>query len=197
MPNYNPKGRSKSPDRFILLDHYLIDSEAYRSLSCTARALLVEFSRLYNGANNGTLFLSQRTAAERLNLKTHRTAGKYLRELEDRGFIRTRVKGSFGCKTRHATTYILTNKRYLDNPPTRDFRNWKPPKAEKKPRAKIAGHRGKKGPSVPADWPDAVNLSPCNENFPGSDVGNNSPTYNIPGGGPVAGHSEGLQSEAA
>src|SRR5436305_9553855 len=96
-------GRNRN-HRFVALDFALLGSDAYRSLSTGARALLVEFNRLYNGANNGELYMSQRKAAELVGVANHATAAGYLRELQDRGFIRQKIKGSFDNKTRFATT---------------------------------------------------------------------------------------------
>src|SRR5690242_3929299 len=92
---YDPTGRGERPDRFVKLDFNLLETPAYRSLSTGARALLVEFNRLYNGNNNGQLFMSQRDAAKMVGVTSHTTAAAYIEELKDRGFIKVRTKGSF------------------------------------------------------------------------------------------------------
>lgn len=61
----NATGRNPT-SRFVGLRHSLLSSNAYRSLSCAARALLVELVMLHNGENNGSLYLSVRDAAARL-----------------------------------------------------------------------------------------------------------------------------------
>ncbi|GAA4718539.1 hypothetical protein H9L13_07770 [Sphingomonas lutea] len=119
-------GRSTRPDRFVKLDFNLLETPAYRSLSPGARAMLVEFNRLYNGANNGKLFLSQRDAADRVGVTSHTTAAGYIEELADRGFLRIKAKGSFSVKTRRATTYVLTQHSHNDEPASRDFKHWAP-----------------------------------------------------------------------
>lgn len=197
MPTkHNATGRRKNGGRFILVDHVLFDSPAYRSLSCTARALLYEMNRFYNGSNNGEIFMSQRMAAERLGLKTHRTAAKALRELEDRSFIRTRVKGSFTRKTLHASTFVLTNQELNGQPASRDFMRWEP-RAEKKPRVQKRSRPGaKKKPTVPQGWPDGCDFSP---DMAGSDHaagGNIGSTYNIPREGELAAEIEAPQVPA-
>ena len=49
------KQRNNKGPQFVQLFNYVIDSPAYRGLSSSARAALVEFARLYNGRNNGQL----------------------------------------------------------------------------------------------------------------------------------------------
>jgi hypothetical protein len=66
-------------------------------LSPPARCLLLELKALYNGRNNGELFLSVREAARRLGIgKT--LAAKCFRELCDRGFIKIAKQGAFNVK---------------------------------------------------------------------------------------------------
>jgi hypothetical protein len=73
----------------VRLYRWELESAAYRSLSLRARCLLVELKALYNGSNNGELFLSVRDAVARLNTGTHQATAAF-RELEDRGFIKPR-----------------------------------------------------------------------------------------------------------
>ena len=154
----NATGRNKN-NRYVGLDFALLASEAYRSLSPGARAMLVEVNRLYMGFNNGELFLAQRKAAELVGVANHITAAGYLRELQDRGFIRPKIKGSFDNKTRLATTWVLTQHRYNEQPPTRDFMRWKPA-AEQKQRVQKSSQPGAKIASTPLDeWPDGCEIA--------------------------------------
>jgi hypothetical protein len=156
----DPTGRGGTRgDRFVLLDFALLDSAAYRSLSTGARALLVEFNRLYNGANNGQLFMSQRDAAKLVGVANHVTAAKYINELIDRGFIRERVKGSFSVKTRMASIYVLTQHRYNDQPATRDFKKWVPPKEQKQRVRKKTATGPRIGPILLEDWPNGCEIA--------------------------------------
>ena len=156
---YDPKGRSTTHgDRYIKLDYSLLDSPAYRSLSTGARALLVEFNRLYNGANNGQLFMSQRDAARLVGVTSHMTASKYIRELIDRGFVRERVKGAFSVKTRMATTFILSQFGYNDQPATRAFKAWTPPNQHKQRAHKSTATGSKRLPQLLAEWPDGIEI---------------------------------------
>jgi hypothetical protein len=70
----------------------MLDSPAYLSLTCPARAVLVEIARCYNGTNNGRLGLSIRWASERCNI-ARGTAQRALVELQELGFIECMTKG--------------------------------------------------------------------------------------------------------
>lgn len=118
-------GRNKY-DRHVRLHHWLLESPAWRSLNPCARAALIEFYSLYNGSNNGDIFLSVRHLAERLGINP-RTASKALADLTERGFIRVRQKGSFNQKVKSATIWILTEFSYADQLPGKDFMRWQPP----------------------------------------------------------------------
>jgi hypothetical protein len=105
---------SKHPNRnkqrdapHVRLYHLLLDSPAYLSLSCAARAVLVEIWRTYNGTNNGRIGLSVRRASERCRI-ARGTAARAFRELEERGFIECMTKGAFSMKAPHATEWRLT-----------------------------------------------------------------------------------------
>ena len=119
----NATGRSTNVPRFVMLHHSVIDSPAYRSLSCTARSLLIEVWRRHNGYNNGQIAFSSREAAERAGVCKN-TASKAFRELEDRGFLKARQRGSFRLKIRHATEWTLTGESFNGQPATKDFMRW-------------------------------------------------------------------------
>lgn len=118
-------GRSKY-DRHIRLHHWLLESPAWGSLTPCARAALIVLYSLYHGGNNGELFLSVRTLAERLGVAPN-TAQKALADLTERGFIRLKQKGAFSLKVRHATSWILTEFPHGDQLPGKDFMRWQPP----------------------------------------------------------------------
>jgi hypothetical protein len=91
----------------VRLYSWLLNSPAYLSLSCPARALLVEVTRLYNGRNNGQIGLSVRTASERCHV-ARGTAARAFAELQERGFIELVTKGAFSRKAPHASEWRLT-----------------------------------------------------------------------------------------
>src|SRR5436190_17953286 len=86
---------------------WLLTSPAYLSLSCPARAVLIEITRLYKGGNNGQLGLSVRRASERCHI-ARGTAQRAFIELQERGFIDCMIKGAFSRKALHATEWRLT-----------------------------------------------------------------------------------------
>ncbi|WP_138379462.1 helix-turn-helix domain-containing protein [Luteithermobacter gelatinilyticus] len=122
MAKKNNKGRS-SYDRHIRFYYYLLKSEAWRSLKPGPRALLIELYSLYNGNNNGDIFLSEREAARRCNVN-RKTAARYFHDLQEKGFIFPKTKGCFNVKSPEATAWILTEFPYNGNLPTKDFMRW-------------------------------------------------------------------------
>ena len=129
-------GRQKGEDRFVRHPHWLMNSPAWKSLSPTARCVEMELKKLYNGRNNGDIYLSVREAAKRVGVSPN-TAQKALYELVDRGFIIPKQKGSFGWKKGVATSWILTEEKYNDALPTKNFMRWEPTPSIVKPNSKI------------------------------------------------------------
>lgn len=129
MAKHNNKGRSKGGLAHVRIHHWLMKSEAWQALKPGPRALLIELYALYNGDNNGELYLSEREAAKRCNI-SKATARTYLVELQDKGFIYPKIKGSFNVKAREATIWILTEFGYNGNSATKDFMSWKTPKKQ-------------------------------------------------------------------
>lgn len=120
--------RRKSEAHVRLYRHEL-NSEAYRSLSPDARALLIEFRALYTGRGN-RVHMSVREMMRRLGAGQRRVLHAR-EELLDRGFIRMLAKGSFSRKVRHATEYALTNEPLEDKDGAtapKDFMTWQPQK---------------------------------------------------------------------
>lgn len=117
-------GRSKRSPRFVMLPHYLLRSEAYRSLKPGPVALLVQIVLRYNGSNNGLIGLGRREACEAISISDKDTASKYFRELEEKGFIKATKHGAFNMKdpsARRATEWALTWERLNEQPPTKEF----------------------------------------------------------------------------
>lgn len=93
----NHTGRNPT-SRFARLDHRLLNSPAYRSLSVAARALLVELTMLDNGDNNGSLYLSIRDAAGRLGMADLSAVRSAFDELQELGFAEMTEDASFHVK---------------------------------------------------------------------------------------------------
>ena len=77
--------------------------------------------------------MSVREAARLLHIAKD-TATKAFHELEEKGFIKRAVCGSFNWKLKHATTWILTAYDLGDALATKEFARWSP-KSEPGPNA--------------------------------------------------------------
>lgn len=117
--------RKQRHEPHVRLYQHELRCEAYRSLSCEARALLVEFRALYNGTEN-RVHMSIREIRRRLNGIGQLKAERARDELIDRGFIRLMRQGSFSRKRPHASVYALTNYelREGDLRAPKDFMRW-------------------------------------------------------------------------
>jgi hypothetical protein len=174
MPNrQDKKGRWRrrrhDGPKFIQLFRYVLDSQAYISLSLSARAALVEVNRGYNGQNNGRIVLSVRDLARRMNCHRN-TAARALQELVEKEFIEPRVKGAFSVKFRRATEWRL-NDRHCDVTGTAQsqaFLKWAPtltPSSNSK--AKFKTRFQKTGPDGPKkqDTTKVQNPNPRSQNL--------------------------------
>jgi hypothetical protein len=99
--------RAEKKDRYFVLHHYMLKTDAWKSLSAAARAVYLQLGFRYNGANNGKLAFSVRDAAGECNLDKG-TASRAFKELVDRGFIEETRHGGLSKKTRIASEWRLT-----------------------------------------------------------------------------------------
>lgn len=133
--------RRKKAGHFVQLEHYLLDTLAYRTLTPNARAVYVELKRRFNGRNNGTLALSARDAGDAIGA-THHTGARALLELQEHGFIEITEESDFKRKVHVARAYLLTE--YPDDRPGRSriaskaFLKWLPKPGSK---SKTQSHR--------------------------------------------------------
>lgn len=123
--SHNQKGRSRKGERFLKLDLWFLNTAAWQSLAPAPRAVYVELAQRYNGQNNGEISMSVREVAALVHIAKD-TATKALHELEEKGFIRRAVCGSFNWKLRHATTWILTAYPVGETSATKEFARWSP-----------------------------------------------------------------------
>lgn len=157
------KGRSKKDASHVRIYRFEQETLAYQSLCVGARALLIEVRSLYNGNNNGALFLSVREAGRRMNVGKD-AAAEWFADLIDRGWIRPKVEAGFNWKTaaraRMASCWIITNEATDDAAPTRDYQKWQPTEKSKRlpesirrsaPADRLSG--GADRLSAPADSP--------------------------------------------
>jgi hypothetical protein len=124
MPK-RPRRNKRIDAPHVRLYGWLLNSPAYLSLSCAARAVLVEITHLYNGRNNGQIGLSVRRAAERCNV-ARGTAQRAFVDLQERGFIELVTKGAFSRKSPHASEWRLTFNTcdLTREPPSKKFMSW-------------------------------------------------------------------------
>lgn len=80
------KGR-RSGGRFAGIPHIVLDHPDYIALGSSARSLLLEFARQYNGFNNGDMSAAFSVMRGR-GFKSKTTLSKSLRELEQYDLIR-------------------------------------------------------------------------------------------------------------
>ena len=159
MAKPNRTGRNSGQGQFFMMFEYVMASDAYRHLSTTGRALLVEFCRRYmkDRTQSNRITMSVRDAAQLINVGKN-YAGAVLRELQDHGFIAVIDASAFNVKSAHGTVYRLT---HLGPPAeqTKDFMSWQPP--EENPRSLHKGlastsTRDWKSKSVPPQGTDST-----------------------------------------
>ena len=121
----NAKGRSIQSKKHVRLHQWLMETPAWRSLDPYASRLLIELYSLYNGSNNGEVFLSVREAGRRCNFDPG-TASNRFRLLEERGFIRRRSTEPYKWNERMAYRWILNEFDFAGQPATKEFMKWKP-----------------------------------------------------------------------
>ena len=121
---------SQDPKRFVQLNYLLIKSNAFKEVSGGAFKLYVKVRERFNGVNNGEIGFSVRDASNKLGI-SRMTASKYFKELEEKGFLKIKEKGSYNFKSRHATTWIITAERYNHKAPSNDFMSWNKHNASK------------------------------------------------------------------
>jgi hypothetical protein len=110
-----------SKEHHIRLYDSLLDSPAYLDLKPPARALLIEFLRIYRPFRNGRLSISTRDAVTRLNV-SEPTAIKAFEELATHGFIRLRNHENW--MERKAREWELTMLQVNNHEPRNDWMKW-------------------------------------------------------------------------
>ena len=121
--------RAGGAKHYVMMEHYMMDTPAWRSLSANAKVIYFEVKRRYNGKNNGLISFSAREAGDALN-QSHQTGSRALNELQDHGFLVVTEDSTFMRKVKLAREYRLTEKRDdrpgLEAPPTKEFIRWRP-----------------------------------------------------------------------
>jgi hypothetical protein len=118
------KGRSKGGQPFLKLEKWIFQHPAFRALTLTARALLLELIARHNGSNNGCIGLGEREAAAALQLSDRAAVRRAFAELQERGFIVCTRRGGFNRKAgpNRASEWRLTFEPTPDGQPaTKEF----------------------------------------------------------------------------
>jgi len=123
MSKANNKGRSAGSPH-VRMDHSVFHSAAYRALDPTSRQMLLEIVGLYNGSNNGNIYLGVRDAALLLGVSDPKTASRALKRLIQHGLLAVTTPGAFTLKMRHATCYRITFLHTQGAGPTGEWRDF-------------------------------------------------------------------------
>jgi len=133
-----------------MLPHYLLKSEAWKSLSAVERALYIEVAQRWDGFNNGQIGLGIREAGRAIHVK-HTTAGEAFRVLQERGFLELAQDSSFDQKRLarewRVTAFPMGDYQKPTAPPTRDFCRWCPPSENQNAGPFEHPHRAEAGPA--------------------------------------------------
>ena len=87
------KKRDDPNGAVIVLPHYLLNSDAYKTLSGNAVRLLIDIAMQYNTRNNGSLLASIRFMREKRGWKSSSALKKALNELIEHELICKTVQG--------------------------------------------------------------------------------------------------------
>ncbi|TDU31309.1 hypothetical protein DFR24_0673 [Panacagrimonas perspica] len=124
------KGRADDggKSKFVKLEHWMMDTAAWKDLDPVARCAYIEVRRIYRGpgSNNGRIGVGVRNLSDNLGVSKD-TAARALRSLQEHGFLVATTKGSFSRKIRHATEYRLTDEGcdVTNALATKEFARWK------------------------------------------------------------------------
>jgi len=139
------KSSTKHP--YAAIEHRVIDSPAYASLSFSARSLLVLITRQLSKDNNGHLQATY-SYLRRFGFDSEHTISRGIKELISRGLIyRTRSGGYQLGAAQYAVTWLsITNRQelFLDGFKKEAWRDWQP-EEKKSPPAKMQDTHGKNG----------------------------------------------------
>jgi hypothetical protein len=120
-------GKKQKLEPFVMVTKSVMDSSAWRAMSMGARVLYFSLRRRYNSEfkNNGKIYLSGRAAAK--EIRSHQDqVRRWFHELEFYGFIVQVRPGYLGIEGKgRAPHWRLTEVGYMNDPPTREFLNWR------------------------------------------------------------------------
>lgn len=126
MPRHK---RKNYIEKFVNLPHWVMKTEAYRSMKPGPRALLFEIIMRFNGSNNGSIGLGHREAMHALDVVSPNAVAGYFKELLTRGFIRQCKSSGFNIKDttqRTSSEYALAWLPVGNGRANPSFKDWKP-----------------------------------------------------------------------
>jgi hypothetical protein len=107
----------------VRFEFWELETEAFEHLSADATRVYLFMRKRYNGSNNGAIIFSWRDAMQVLRSGSDR-AGKALRELQQKGFVKLRTPGEPGPNIRLAGEWQLTVFECGGQPASRTFTRW-------------------------------------------------------------------------
>ena len=127
------KRKKRYGGQFALIPFSIIDSDAYRVLRPSERAVYFQMYRRFNGNNNGYISYSCREMADDCNVGKM-TAQRAFRKLEEVGLIECLVPSSFNSRKKFAREWALTHHPVGNIPASGKWRDFKLKPSTKKNR---------------------------------------------------------------
>ena len=111
----------KGKDYFVRLPETILKSPAYRDLKPPARALLIEFMRIYRPSRNGRLTIDTATA-QTLIKSSEKVTDRAFYELSEHGFIKLIKHHSW--TTKKGREWAITLLSVNEHEATNDYLRW-------------------------------------------------------------------------
>lgn len=138
------RGSKKSGEgQYAPLPYAMLKSAAWRSLSGAAVKVFLELHTRFNGSNNGAVRLSYAEAAEALGIGKA-TVQRAFSDLQEKGFVVLERKGNWYHRQAHEWRLTIKPVQKVKGrePPTNDWRSWRPKKTERGSEAeRLSGYR--------------------------------------------------------
>ena len=134
----------KQTEPFIQISSLILNSDAYKDLSFSARSMLNEILNFHNGINNGSIWITKEVLKQRGFYKNTSTSA--LKELTIHGFIyMTRRGGNLngGCSW-YAITWLKINRvegQHLENFIPNAYAKWQSNKKNDRSKFGAVQHR--------------------------------------------------------
>lgn len=128
-----------------MVEHTMLFCPAHMALSPSARCLLIQLMSMYNGENNGSLYLSVRDAADRIGAADPHVAVNAFNELQNMGFIVCTGEAFFSQKASSRSRARMWRLTCYPGPgnlgPTMDFLKIEPPPGTRERKRMEAGQK--------------------------------------------------------